>query len=88
MATNEMVRVDRALAQTIKRSIPAITEDGLRDHLGISENTWRKIRDGAPIRKSTLARILTRIDPGQDRAGDAGRARARSITGHREQGQT
>lgn len=40
---------------------PALTRVHLQDCLAISETTWTERRDGRPIKRTALERILTRL---------------------------
>jgi hypothetical protein len=61
----------------LRDQLPAITRRHLFDVYGISETTWTKLRDGKPIKVSTLIRILDRYErfAGQEpvNATDGGR---------------
>jgi hypothetical protein len=46
----------------LRGRLPAITRRHLFDLYGISETTWTKLRDGKPVKASTLIRILERYD--------------------------
>ena len=46
----------------LRDRLPAITRRHLFDVYGISETTWTKLRDGRPIKVSTLLRILDRYE--------------------------
>ncbi len=48
----------------LKKALPAITRTHLFDKLSISENTWRKIREGRPIKRTTYARMMARYEAG------------------------
>lgn len=53
-----MIIVERTLFHQLKSHLPAITKDCLRETYGISESTWRRLRDGRPIRLSTYGRLM------------------------------
>jgi DNA-binding Xre family transcriptional regulator len=52
----------------LRELLPAITRRHLFDLYGISETTWTKLRDGKPVKLSTLLRIQDRYERlvGQD----------------------
>jgi len=56
------------LVDRLRDRLPAVTREHLRACYGISETTWTKLRDGKPIKHSTLERILEREARLQDRA--------------------
>jgi hypothetical protein len=55
-----MLVVDRELFHGLRRALPAATKDCLRETFGVSETTWVKLRDGRPIKRITLERLLDR----------------------------
>ena len=55
-----MFVLDRETFQGLRRVLPAATKDCLRDTFGVSETTWVKLRDGRPVKRSTLDRLLDR----------------------------
>lgn len=59
-STCEMLVPDRELFHDLRRVLPAATKACLRETFGVSETTWVKLRDGRPIRRSTLNRVLDR----------------------------
>jgi hypothetical protein len=56
----EMLVVDRELFHGLRRVLPAATKDCLRETFGVSETTWVKLRDGRPVKRITLERLLDR----------------------------
>lgn len=56
----EMLVVDRELFHGLRRVLPAATKDCLRETFGVSETTWVKLRDGHPVKRITLERVLER----------------------------
>jgi DNA-binding Xre family transcriptional regulator len=56
----ETVIISRETFQSLRVRLPAITREQLFDTYAISETTWSKLRDGKPIKRSTLDRILAR----------------------------
>jgi hypothetical protein len=58
----EVVTVPREHFEMLKGSLPAITREHLFGVYGISETTWCKLRDGAPIKLSTWLRIQARYE--------------------------
>jgi len=55
-----MVVVDREAFLRLKAVLPATTKDRIQETFGVSETTWVKLRDGRPLRRSTLERVLLR----------------------------
>lgn len=55
-----MVVLDRQTFEGLRRVLPAATKVCLQETFGVSETTWVKLRDGRPVRKSTLERLLQR----------------------------
>ncbi len=58
----ETLTVPRDLVQRLRARLPAVTREHLFDCYAISETTWTKLRDGKPIKRSTLERILQRYE--------------------------
>jgi DNA-binding Xre family transcriptional regulator len=58
----ETVTVPRETFQRLRSRLPAVTREHLFDCYAISETTWTKLRDGKPIKRSTLERILLRYE--------------------------
>lgn len=56
----EMVIVDRERFLALRRVLPAATKEQIQKTFGVSETTWVKLRDGRPLRRATLDRILHR----------------------------
>ncbi len=52
--------IDRETFQALRRVLPAATKACLQDTFGISETTWVKLRDGRPVKRATLDRLLER----------------------------
>ncbi|WP_297509934.1 hypothetical protein [uncultured Caulobacter sp.] len=57
-----MVLVDPEQVYVIRKALPAVTKVWLQEVLGVSETTWRSLRDGRPIRQSTYDRLLARLE--------------------------
>lgn len=57
----DLVTVTAGQFEQLKSRLPAITRECLMSRYGISETTWCKLRDGKPIKHSTLKRILARF---------------------------
>jgi len=58
----ETVTISRETFQRLRARLPAVTREHLFDCYAISETTWTKLRDGKPIKRSTLERILLRYE--------------------------
>jgi DNA-binding FadR family transcriptional regulator len=57
------VVVDEAIVAALAARLPAQSKEMVQEHLGISANTWLKIRKGQPIRRSTAETLVRRIVP-------------------------
>lgn len=57
-----MVLVHEEQVQAIRSALPAVTKVWLQEVLGVSETTWRSLRDGRPIRQSTYDRLLAKLE--------------------------
>lgn len=56
----ETVTISRETFQCLRARLPAVTRERLFDCYAISETTWNKLRDGKPVKRVTLDRILAR----------------------------
>jgi DNA-binding Xre family transcriptional regulator len=65
----ETVTVSRDTFQRLRARLPAVTREHLFDCYAISETTWTKLRDGKPIKRSTLERILAALRASGDARG-------------------
>lgn len=62
MATPQrMAHIDQRIADRLAARLENQKPDYLMQTLGISVNTWVKIRSGRPIRASVATRLLRRI---------------------------
>lgn len=59
------VVVDETLVATLAARLPAQSKEMVQEHLGISANTWLKIKKGQPIRRSTAEMLVRRVLPRQ-----------------------
>lgn len=57
----ETVTISREVFQRLRSRLPAVTREHLFDCYAISETTWTKLRDGKPVKRSTLDRILNKL---------------------------
>lgn len=57
----ETVTISREVFQRLRSRLPAVTREHLFDCYAISETTWTKLRDGKPVKRSTLDRILAKL---------------------------
>ena len=46
----------------MQRTRPALTDEALQDRFGISYNTWRRIMDQKPLRRSMAQRLISRLN--------------------------
>jgi hypothetical protein len=53
--------VDERAVSLMKREIAGQTDEVLMRQFGISYNTWRKVREGQPIRRSVADRLEQRM---------------------------
>lgn len=58
----EMTILSRSEYEHLRAVLPAATKDSLRDTFSISETTWRKLRLGEPIRRTTYERLIARFE--------------------------
>lgn len=58
----ETLTVPNDIVLRLRARLPAVTREHLFDCYAISETTWTKLRDGKPIKRSTLERILQRYE--------------------------
>lgn len=56
----DIVTISRAEFARLRQALPAITREHLFAVYGVSENTWRKLRDGEPVKRVTLERLRAR----------------------------
>ena len=63
-----MVLVDREQVLVLRSALPAVTKVWLQEILGVSETTWRSLRDGRPIRQSTYNRLLAKLEKTDSRS--------------------
>lgn len=54
--------VPEATVRRMRAALRAQTADCISATFGISMNTWTKVRDGQPIRRSVAERLLERLD--------------------------
>jgi hypothetical protein len=55
--------VNPMIVEKMSSRLRAQTAECVMDTLGISVNTWLKMRKGMPIRKSVAERLLQRVGP-------------------------
>lgn len=61
-ARMNMVLVNQEQVLALRNALPAVTKVWLQEVLGVSETTWRSLRDGRPIRQSTYDRLVARFE--------------------------
>lgn len=80
LAGKATIVVSPQVVLKLRDQLPAITRRHLFDFYGISETTWTKLRDGKPIKMSTLLRVLDRyerlVEEGPPMTGADGGARS------------
>jgi hypothetical protein len=57
-----MVLVNQEQVLALRNALPAVTKVWLQEVLGVSETTWRSLRDGRPIRQSTYDRLVAKLE--------------------------
>ena len=57
----QTIIASRETFQSLRARLPAVTREHLFDCYAISETTWTKLRDGKPIKRSTLERVLAKL---------------------------
>lgn len=60
-APKGMSHIDPDLVHMLRTRLPAQTSECVMATLGISMNTWVKVRDGQPIRASVAQRLVQRF---------------------------
>jgi hypothetical protein len=60
--TLQLANLDREDFIRLRSRLPAVTREHLFNVYAISETTWVKLRDGKPVKASTLERILRRYE--------------------------
>lgn len=56
----ETVAISKEEFERLRQALPAVTRAQLQAVYGVSETTWRKLREGQPIKRSTFERMLRR----------------------------
>lgn len=56
----EVVSISPVDFERLKRELPSITREHLFKVYAISETTWRKLREGKPVKRSTMERMMAR----------------------------
>ena len=57
----QMCRVDRRLVERMARRLPAQTAPCVMETFGISINSWVKLREDQPVRRSLAERLVCRL---------------------------
>lgn len=60
--SGSMLYIDPEAVAWMRERLPAQTNEAITATFGISQNTWVKIRDGLPIRRSVGERLLARLN--------------------------
>ncbi len=60
----DLVTITAGQFEQLKSRLPAITREWLTARYGISETTWCKLRDGRPVKRITLDRMLSKAEVG------------------------
>lgn len=56
----EMTTIPSDEFDALRSRLPVATAEGLFETYRISQNTWYKLRDGRPVKRSTLDRLRAR----------------------------
>lgn len=68
-AKGDVAVFSEAAIQSLRSLLPAQSKEAVMDVLGISANTWVKIKRGDPIRASTAKWLVMRVGmDGKDRS--------------------
>jgi len=67
MALPRLTTIEPGMINQMLAMLPRQTAEDIQDCLGISLNTWTKLRKGEAIRHSVAARLIARVDGGQVR---------------------
>ncbi|GBH31645.1 MAG: hypothetical protein H2050_02175 [Sphingobium sp.] len=51
----------------LRRSLPAVTKEGVMATYGISQHSWYKLRDGKPVKQKVIERMRARFAAMADR---------------------
>jgi enoyl reductase-like protein len=54
--------VDRRLVAAMQALLPVQTKECIMDTLGISANTWVKVKRGEAVRRSTVEYLIRRVE--------------------------
>jgi hypothetical protein len=57
----EMLSMPREEFEEMRARLPKATSEGLFDTYRISQNTWYKLRDGEPVKRTTIDRLRLRF---------------------------
>lgn len=56
----DMMTISRDEFDELKSRLPKVSSEGLFETYRISQNTWYKLRDGLPVKRTTLERLRRR----------------------------
>lgn len=56
-----VVRIDSAVARKMQSALESRSPNAVMARFGISMNTWTKVRNGEPIRRSVAERLMARL---------------------------
>lgn len=56
----KMGTISREEFEILRRSIPAVTKQGVMDTYRISQHSWYKLRDGKPVKQNVIDRMRER----------------------------
>jgi hypothetical protein len=61
MTSARAVTIPQEIVALAERKLTSKRQDPMITIIGISDNTWRKVRAGEPIRKSLALRLIERM---------------------------
>ena len=56
----KMGTIDQEEFARLRRSLPAVTKQGVMDTYRISQHSWYKLRDGKPVKQIVIDRMRER----------------------------
>lgn len=60
-AASDLRTVDDATVDQLRRLLPNQSKESVMDTLGISSNTWTKMKRGEPVRSWLVDRAISRL---------------------------
>lgn len=66
----KMGTISRDEFDTLRRSLPAVTKEGVMETYRISQHSWYKLRDGKPVKQNVIDRMRERYAVVATRSGE------------------